>query len=101
MEFIVGNDLFEDFCGCLRDTRLTTAMLGVLDEDLTINSEYLLAVDKRSIPCILEVAQTCVSETGSTLCQYRECYLLEMIGGYLCLSSSEGPKATLDAYAEV
>ena len=102
MEFIVGNDLFEDFCGrLLRDTRLTTAMLGVLDEDLTIDSEHILAVDKRSTPYILEVAQTCVSETGPTLFQYRERYLLEMIGSYLCLSSSEGPKATLDACAEV
>ena len=102
MEFIVDNDLFEDFCGrLLRDTRLTTAMPGVLDEDLTINSEHLLAVDKRSIPYILEVAQTCVSETGPTLFQYRERYLLEMIGSYLYLSSSKGPKATLDAYAEV
>jgi hypothetical protein len=85
MEFVVKNDFFEDFCiRLLEDTHLTTALFRPADETLIIDSQSLLTVDNRSIGRLIEIAQTCVRETGLTRFQYRERYLLETLGCYLC-----------------
>jgi hypothetical protein len=89
IEFIVFNDLFEDFCDrLLHDTHLSTALFGP-GEDLTIDSQILVTADKGYIPRILEIAQTCVSVRGPIHFQYRERYLAETLGSYLCLSQGE------------
>jgi hypothetical protein len=97
IEFIVMNDLFEDFCiRLLHDTHLSAALFGISHEDLTIDSRRLLAVDVEYIPRILEIAQTCVSEMGPTYFQYRERYLLETLGCYLSTPEVGPSKTTLD-----
>ncbi|OCL11924.1 hypothetical protein AOQ84DRAFT_286233 [Glonium stellatum] len=101
IEFIVDNDLFEDFCDrLLRDSRVSTSLVAVLDGGLTINSSHLLAIDKHYNPYFLEVAQACVGETGRTLFKYRERYLLEMLGSYLCITKSKSLRTVVDARAE-
>jgi hypothetical protein len=85
MAFIVKNDFFEDFCiRLLEDTHLPTTLFRPSDETLIIDSQSLLTVDNLSIGRLLEIAQTCVRETGLTRFQYRERYLLETLGCYLC-----------------
>jgi hypothetical protein len=100
IEFIVANDLFEDFCvRLLCDARLSE-LCGLPNEDLTVNSQNLLTVDEAHIPRILDIAQTCVSETGRMQFQYRERYLLEVLGCYLCVSQAGNFKTTLDVQLE-
>jgi hypothetical protein len=90
MEFVVKNDFFEDFCiRLLEDTHLSTALFRPSDETLIIDSQSLLTVDDLSIGRLLEIAQTCVRETGLTRFQYRERYLLETLGCYLCTPGVE------------
>jgi hypothetical protein len=85
LEFIVKNDLFEDFCTrLLQDTELSRALLGPPNETLTIDSQSILAADELSVRRLLEIAQTCVSEMGLRCFKYRERYLLEALGCYLC-----------------
>jgi hypothetical protein len=70
IEFVVANDLFEDFCvRLLRDTHLS-GRFGSQNEDVTIDLQSLLTADRAYIPRILEIAQTCVSETGLIHFQY-------------------------------
>ena len=92
IEFMVKNDLFEDFCiRLLKDTSLSTSLFGTSIEELTIDPQSLFAADKLFLPRFLEIAQSSVSEMGSTRFQYRERYTLEALGCYLC---SSGLKAT-------
>ncbi|KAF8846613.1 hypothetical protein BDZ45DRAFT_682418 [Acephala macrosclerotiorum] len=85
IEFIRNNDLFEDFCvRLLKDTSLSTSLFGTLDDELTIDPQSLLSADKIYLPRLLEIAQETVSEMGLIRFRYRERYLLETIGCYLC-----------------
>ena len=87
IEFITKNDLFEDFCvRLLKDTDLSTALFDPSNETLIIDSQRLSAADDRSVRRLLEIARTCVSETGPARFKYRERYLLEALGCYLCTS---------------
>lgn len=87
--FIIKHDLFEDFClHLLRDTALSTSLLGTLHEELTIDLESLLAADKLLLPRFLEIAQTTVSDMGSIRFRYRENYLLEVLGVICTLQES-------------
>jgi hypothetical protein len=90
LDFIIKYGLFEDFCvRLLRDTALSTSLFGTLNEELTIDPQSLLATDKLFLPRFLEIAQTIVSDIGSTRFKYRERYLLEALGCYLCSSGTE------------
>jgi hypothetical protein len=90
LDFIMKHDLFEDFCvRLLRDTTLSTSLFGTLNEELTIDPESLLTADKSFLPCFLEIAQTTVSDMGSKRFKYRERYLLEALGCYMCSSGIE------------
>jgi hypothetical protein len=81
IEFILKNDLFEDFCiRLLEDPDLPTALFSPLDETLVIDSQSLSTADDRSIRRLLEIAQVCVGEMGPIRFQYRERYLLETLG---------------------
>lgn len=87
MEFITNNNLFEEFCiRLLKDTRLSMALFGSSNDILEVDSQKVSAADEQSVPRILEIAQKCVSKTGLTCFKYRERYLLEILGCYLCAS---------------
>ncbi|OCK74455.1 hypothetical protein K432DRAFT_310668 [Lepidopterella palustris CBS 459.81] len=102
VEFILYNDLFEDFCVRLvQDTQLATALFGIPEKDLTIDSQSLSMVDKVYAPRILEIADICIRETGPMLFQYRKRYLLETLGCYMCLSQAGTSKTTLDTCSKV
>ena len=85
IEFMIKNDLFEDFCiRLLENTSLSTSLFGTSIEELRIDPESLFAADRLFLPRFLEIAQSSISEMGSTRLQYRERYLLEALGCYLC-----------------
>jgi hypothetical protein len=90
LEFLIKNDLFEDFCiRLLKDTSLSTSLFGALSDELTIDPQMLLRADALDAPRFLEIAQTAVSEMGLIRFQYRERYLLEAFGCYLCSTRVE------------
>lgn len=96
IEFIVANDLFEDFCvRLLHDTRLSKHF-GCPNEDVTIDSQSLITADKAYTCHILEIAQVCVSETGPIHFQHQERYLLEIFGCYLHIAQARTSKTTPD-----
>jgi uncharacterized membrane protein len=85
--FITENQLFEDFCiRVLADAELSTELLGPYRETMEIDSHSFLAADEASVPRLLEIAQKTVSKKGLTCFNYRERYLLETLGCYLCTS---------------
>jgi len=93
LDFIMANDLFEDFCvHLLHDTKLSTALFGDLGEELTIKSQSLPMADKRHYPRILEIAQTCVSKEGKRSFKFRGRYLAETLGSYLCIKEATASK---------
>ncbi|KFY78016.1 hypothetical protein V499_02728 [Pseudogymnoascus sp. VKM F-103] len=94
IEFIIMNDLFEDFCVRLLDDTHLSELFGIPNEEITINSELLLTADNSYIPHILKIAQTCVSEVGPIHFQYRQRYLLEILGSYLCVSQAGTSETT-------
>jgi hypothetical protein len=90
VQFLFKEDLFEDFCiRLLQDASLSTSLFGPSEEELTIDTEALLRSDKLFVPRLLEIAQTTVGEKGPTQFKYRERYLLEALGCYLCTFRSE------------
>ncbi|OBT88245.1 hypothetical protein VE02_02777 [Pseudogymnoascus sp. 03VT05] len=96
IEFIAMNDLFEDFCVRLLDDTHLSELFGIPNEEITINSELLLTADNSYVPHILKIAQTCVSEIGPIHFQYRQRYLLELLGSYLCVSQAGTSETTLE-----
>lgn len=85
IEFIVTNSLFEDFCVCLlSDPLLSTALFDTSKAELTLDSRDILTADEQLIPQILKIAHMCVCKMGLRQFQYRERYLLESLGCYLC-----------------
>jgi hypothetical protein len=92
--FMRNNDLFEDFCvRLLQDISLSTSLFGTLKHELTIDPQNLIKADKLHLPRLLQIAQTTISEMGPKRLEYRECYLLEALGCYLC---SRGVETTLE-----
>lgn len=100
IEFIIINDLFEDFCVRLLDDTHLSELFGVPNENITINSELLLTADISYTPHILHIAQTCVSEIGPVHFQYRQRYLLEILGSFLCVSQAGTSETTLEKRLE-
>ncbi|OBT80072.1 hypothetical protein VF21_01111 [Pseudogymnoascus sp. 05NY08] len=96
IEFIVMNDLFEDFCVRLLDDTHLSELFGIPNEEITITSELLLTADNSYVPHILKIAQTCVSEIGPIHFQYRQRYILELLGSYLCVSQAGTSETTLE-----
>jgi hypothetical protein len=91
IEFIIKNDFFEDFCiRLLQDTSLSTSLFGPSNEEMTIDPQDLITADKQFLPGLFEIAQTSVSEMGPTRFKYRERYLLETLGCYLCTAEVSG-----------
>jgi hypothetical protein len=87
VEFLVRNDLFEDFCVRLvRDTALPESLFGPLNDnkELLIEPLVLLNADKIYVSRYLEIVEATVREMAATRLRYRERYLLETLGCYLC-----------------
>jgi hypothetical protein len=90
MEFITKNDLFENFCFRLaQDEDFFMTLFGPSNETLTIDSRSLLTADDSSVRRLLKIAQACISKEGRLHFQYRERYLLETLGCYLCTPAVE------------
>jgi hypothetical protein len=88
--FLRNNDLFEDFCvRLLQDPALSTLIFGPLDDEMIIDVQSLAKVDKLHLPRLLQIAQTALSEMGPIRFKYRERYLLEALGCYLCAQGAE------------
>ena len=85
IEFLVANDLFEEFCvRLLADKDLSTAILGDVGDEVTITARGLLTLDETCTSRILDVAQACVSDVGPAHFKYRQQYMMETLGSYLC-----------------
>jgi hypothetical protein len=90
LEFIGKHDLFDDFCvRLLADTSLSTSLFDISNNELIIDPQSLLTADKAHLPRLVQIAQTTVSEMGLLRFQYRERYLLEALGCYLCSRGTE------------
>jgi hypothetical protein len=88
LDFLIMNQLFQDFCShVLADGELATALLGDMGDQVTVDSQSLVDVDDPSR--LLEIAQKCVSERGLTAMKYRERNILETLGCCLCHSEPE------------
>lgn len=93
VDFIVANDLFEDFCAyLLRDANLSITLFGNLGKELTINSQNLSMADEQYYARILEIAQTCINKKGKRSFQFRGRYLAETLGSYLCITQAKAFK---------
>jgi len=97
VEYIVANDLFEDLCiRLLRDKSLSTTLFGAqTDERLTIDSQMLLHTDPCCVPRLMEVMYSCIKHSGRKRLIYRQRYLLEELGCYLCSPRSGSSRASL------
>ncbi|KAF4633164.1 hypothetical protein G7Y89_g4954 [Cudoniella acicularis] len=85
LNFLVDNDLFEDFCIRLLDnTSLSTTLLGPLVGEISIDVSTLLSADKGYFPRLAEIAEVTIKEMGDRRFRYRERYLLEALGCFLC-----------------
>ena len=90
LEFIVKYDLFNDFCvRLLKDTSLSTSLFGTLTDELIMDPQSLVIADKLHLPRLFQIAQTTINEMGPKRFQYRERYLLEALGCYLCARGVE------------
>ena len=88
--FMRNNDLFEDFCvRILQDISLSTSLFGTLNDELIIDPQSLVTADKLHLPRLFQIAQTTVSEIGLKRFEYRERYLVEALGCYLCARGVE------------
>jgi hypothetical protein len=88
LEFLRTNDLFGDFCSrLLMDETLATTILGPLEQEVMIDEQTILAADKELYPRIMKIGEDTLRKMGSIRFKYRERYVLEILGCYLC---SEG-----------
>jgi hypothetical protein len=90
VDFLVRNDLFEDFgLRLLQDKSLSSSLFDVPGGDtVTITSQALLEVDPRYISRILGIAYACINDIGPRRLLDRERYLIDILGCALCRSSS-------------
>lgn len=83
--------MFEDFGMKLlnKDPALRSTLFSRSSEqkDLVANSRNLLGMDVAVQPRILEIARTCVQDTGKMHLTYRERYLLEILGCWICTAA--------------
>jgi hypothetical protein len=90
LEFMRKSDLFDDFClRLLKDESLAISIFGPLAPEIRIDEQSLLAADKILHPQIRQIAQEALQETGPTRFKYRERYVVEVLGCYLCSSGVE------------
>lgn len=90
LEFIVANDLFEDFClRLLGDKELAPGLFPVDRADFTIEAAGLLeAARKQPAGRVLDAAKKCVREDGLRRFKSRERYLAEALMTCLYMSHS-------------
>jgi hypothetical protein len=85
LEFLVANDLFDDFClRLLKDKTLARSIFGPLGQKVTIDVQTSLAADKVLHSEMVKAAEETMREMGPLQFKYRERYCLEVLGCYLC-----------------
>jgi hypothetical protein len=90
LDFITKYDLFEDFClRLLKDEPLATSIFGPLGREVIFDEQSILAADKEIHPQIRRIAQETLLKSGPTRFRYRERYVLELLGCYMCSSGIE------------
>jgi hypothetical protein len=95
VEFLAKNDLLEDFyTRLLTSTALSEALFGSPsnnndNEELVIEPLTLLGADEVYVPQCLEIAEATIQDKVAIRLKYRERYLLEALGCYLCSVSDE------------
>lgn len=90
LEFISKNDLFDDFClRLLKDEALAISIFGALGHEIRIDEQSVLGADKLLHPQIHRVAEETLLKMGPTRFRYRERYVLELLGCYICSSGVE------------
>ena len=88
LEFLVKNDLFEDFCGqLLQDEGFSGANLDS-SKPLTIDSLDLVTANESCVT-LLAVARKCIHQLGLIRFEYRKRYLLETLGCHLSILERE------------
>jgi hypothetical protein len=88
LEFIRHSDLFYDFClRILKDESLAISIFGPLAPEVRIDEKSILAADETLHPRIRQIAQETLQEMGPTRFRYRERYVVEALGCYLCSSA--------------
>ncbi len=89
LEFLRSNDLFDDFClWLLMDEALASTILGPLGQEIVIAEQSLLAADKEIYPSLLGIGEETLKNMGPLRFKYRERYVLEALGCYLCSEGS-------------
>jgi hypothetical protein len=89
LEFLRSNDLFDDFClWLLMDEALASTILGPLGNEVVIVEQSLLTADKEIYPRILGIGEETLRNMGPLRFKYRERYVLEALGCYLCSEGS-------------
>jgi hypothetical protein len=85
LEFLGTNDLLGDFClRLLMDEALATTILGPLGQEVMIDEQTILAADKELYPKIVKIGEDTLRVMGPIRFKYRERYVLEALGCYLC-----------------
>jgi hypothetical protein len=89
LEFLRSNDLFDDFCSrFVMDEALASTILGPLGQELVVAEQTLLAADKEIYPRIIGIGEETLKNIGPLRFKYRERYVLETLGCYLCSEGS-------------
>lgn len=99
IEFIVRNDLFEDFCfRLLKDELVASTLFDISDQQpVSISSQELLAADQQQANRILDIANECIQDVGPKRLLSRQKYLIDTLGCALRrLDNHAAVKVTLD-----
>lgn len=90
VDFLIKYQLFEDFCITLLENKhLSTAILGEVNDSVTVDLQKLLKIDPSYTEQILGIAEECIAKNAQLCFKYRERYLLETLGCYLCIHNGE------------
>jgi hypothetical protein len=82
VQFLVRNDLFEDFAlRLLQDQSLALALFDFSGRDIvTITSQTILEADPQYVGRIHEIAHACIRDTGPQRLLDRQRYIIDILG---------------------
>lgn len=85
LDFIVKYGFVEDYCRyILKDAELSASLFDLSASVLDIDLQHLLVSDPKLHNRLRNTAELCVHDTGAKRFRYRERYLLETLGCYVC-----------------
>jgi hypothetical protein len=95
MEFILENQLFEEFClRVLGDPALAAALFNGAGDSLTIRWRQFTALsDEGLISQLLKIANDMVRELAPNCFRHQERYILEALGCYMWISGKKRTEA--------